>query len=133
MESQAFKLFLAFIAIMAVGFIIVAMTRETPQEKIQGAFLQTSSMLSTLAMEKCTDAVRKEVGAHPYTPSESNSDHMTYVTLAWNNVGSARRAECRYILDQGITLLTIDERKVIEKEMPITSGGAASKPAGHHN
>ena len=133
MESQAFKLFLAFIAIMAVGFLIVATTRETPQEKIQGAFLQTSSMLSSLAMEKCTDAVRKEVGAHPYTPSESNSDHMTYVTLAWNNVGSAKRAECRYILDQGITLLTIDDRKVIEKDIPVTSGGGVSKPSGHHN
>jgi hypothetical protein len=131
MESQAFKLFLAFIAVMAVGFGIVATTKETPQEKMQGAFLQTSSLLSNLALDKCTAAVKQEVGAQPYTPSESNSDHMTYVHLTWNNVGSAKHAECRYIMDQGITLLKVDDRTVIEKTLSQTSTG--EKPKGEHH
>ncbi|MBS1212199.1 MAG: uncharacterized protein H6R26_815 [Proteobacteria bacterium] len=131
MESQAFKLFLAFVAVMAVGFGIVATTKETPQEKMQGAFLQTSSLLSNLALDKCTAAVKQEVGAHPYTPSESSSDHMTNVTLIWKNVGTAKQAECRYIMDQGITLLKIDDRTVIEKTVSQTTGGATPQPVHH--
>lgn len=130
MESQAFKLFLAFIGVMAVGFGIVATTRESPQEKIQGAFLQTSSLLSKLALEKCTEAVRKESGAQPYTPSETSGDHMTNATLIWNNVGSVKRAECRYVMDQGITLFKVDDRVLIQKELTQTEG-AAPKPVHH--
>lgn len=130
MESQAFKLFLGFIVVMLVGFGIVAVTRETPQEKLQGAFLQTSSLLSKLALEKCTEAVRKEAGAPPYSPSESSGDHTTHATLIWKNVGAVARAECRYVMDQGITLLKIDDRIVIEKQPP-QIGGVAPKPEHH--
>lgn len=131
MESQIIKAGIGFAILMAVGFIIVGTTRESQQEKIQGAFLQTSSMLSSLALDKCTEAVKNEVGTHPYTPSESNSDNLTYVNLAWSNVGSAKRAECRYIMDQGITLLKIDDRAVIEKAGPAT--GAPASGGGAHN
>ncbi len=115
MESNLVKGIIGFVIFMAVGFIIIGTTRETQQEKVQGAFLQTSGMLNTLALDKCSEAVEKEVGSHPYTPSESNSDGMTYVTLAWNNIGSTKRAECRYIIDQGITLLRVDDKTLIEK------------------
>lgn len=131
MESQFIKAGLGFALLMAVGFIIVGTTCETQQEKIQGAFLQTSSMLNTLALDKCTEAVKGEVGTHPYTPSESNSDNMSYVSLIWNNVGSAKRAECRYIMDQGITLLKVDDRTVIAKEASAT-GAPAPGGGGHH-
>jgi len=114
-ESNLVKGIIGFVIFMAVGFIIIGTTRETQQEKVQGAFLQTSGMLNTLALDKCSEAVEKEVGSHPYTPSESNSDGMTYVTLAWNNIGSTKRAECRYIIDQGITLLRVDDKTLIEK------------------
>jgi hypothetical protein len=131
MESQFVKVGIAFLGIMIVGFVIVGTTRETQQEKVQGAFLQTSSMLSNLALSKCSEAVKESAGAHPYTPSESNSDHMTYVTLVWNNVGSTKRAECRYIMDQGVTLLRLDERTLIAKEAPQVSGAGAPKPVHH--
>ena len=131
MESQAFKLLLGFIAIMAVGFGIIALTKETPQEKMQGAFLQTSSMLSNLALEKCTEAVKKEAAVQPYTPSESASDHMTYVTLTWKNLGAVKQAECRYVMDQGITLLKIDDRAVISRD--VVQGGAATGDRSVHH
>jgi hypothetical protein len=131
MESQFVKAGIAFAILMAVGFIIVGTTRETQQEKMQGAFLQTSSMLNSLALEKCTEAVKEQVGAHPYTPAESSSDNMSYVSLAWNNVGSAKRAECRYIMDQGIALLKVDDRTIIEKEAAVTAAPAASGGAHH--
>jgi hypothetical protein len=130
-ESNIVKGMIGFVVLMVVGFVIVGTTRETQQEKVQGAFLQTSGMLNTLALDKCSEAVRAEVAGHPYTPSESNSDGMSYVTLVWNNVGSAKRAECRYILDQGITLLKIDDRTLIEKTAPVTAAPAAPK-SGHH-
>ncbi len=132
MESQAVKAGIGFIVLMIVGFVIVGTTRETPQEKIQGAFLQTSNMLGTLALKKCAEAVKGEVGSEPYTPSETDSDHVTHVTLIWNNVGSAKRAECRYVMDQGITLLQIDDRKVIENTPGGTSGAPAAPKAAHH-
>lgn len=131
MESQFAKAAIGFAILMAVGFVIVGTTRETPQEKIQGAFLQTSNMLASLALDKCAQAVKNEIGTHPYTPSESDSDHVTHVTLIWNNVGSVKRAECRYVMDQGITLLKIDDRAVIEKTTSSASAPAAPK-AGHH-
>ncbi len=131
MESQITKAGIGFAILMAVGFMIVGTTRETPQEKIQGAFLQTSNLLGSLALDKCSEAVKKEVGTHPYTPSESDSDHVTHVSLIWNNVGTAKRAECRYVMDQGITLLKIDDRAVIEKAATGTSAPAAPKPVHH--
>lgn len=131
MESQFVKAGVGFLILMIVGFVIVGTTRETQQEKVQGAFLQTSSMLNTLALDKCTEAVRKEIGTHPYMPSESSSDKMSYVALEWKDVGSAKRAQCRYVMDQGITLLKIDERTVIEREAPVTAAPAAPGSAHH--
>ena len=115
MESNLIKGLIGFGILMAVGFIIVGSTRETQQDKVQSAFLQTSGMLNSLALSKCSEAVQKEVGAHPYTPSESNSDGMSYVHLVWLNAGSSQRAECRYIIDQGITLLRVDDKLLVEK------------------
>lgn len=131
MESQVVKGFIAVFAVMVVGFVIVATTKESDQEKQSGAFLMASSLLSSLALDKCTEAVKKETGANPYTPSESDSDHRLYVRLIWNNVGSAKQAECRYVMDQGITLLKIDDRVAVQKEpTQISTGGA---PAGVHH
>ncbi len=131
MESQVVKGLIAVLAVMVVGFIIIGTTKETDQEKKSGAFLMTSSLLSSLALDKCTAAVKQETGANPYTPSESESDHRLFVRLLWNNVGTAKHAECRYVMDQGITLLKIDDRIVIQKEAVQTSTGTA--PAGGHH
>jgi len=131
MESQVVKGLVAIMFVMLVGFGIIAMTKPTEQEKQSGAFLATSSMLSSLALDKCSAAVKQEVGATPYTPSESDSDRRFFVKLVWNNVGTAKRAECRYVMDQGITLLQIDDRNVIKKESVQTSTGAA--PGGMHH
>ncbi|MFM8330955.1 MAG: hypothetical protein ACKN9T_04650 [Candidatus Methylumidiphilus sp.] len=131
MESQVVKGLIAVFGVMLVGFGIIAATKETEQEKQSGAFLMASSMLSSLALDKCTAAVKQEVGANPYTPHESDSDHRLFVKLTWNNVGSAKQAECRYVMDQGITLLRIDDRIVLQKDPVQTSGGAA--PAGVHH
>jgi len=88
--------------------------------------------LSSLALGKCTDAVKAEVGAQPYTPSESNSDHMSYVTLIWKNIGSAKTAECRYTMDQGVTLLRVDDKTIIAREAPQTSGSDIRVKPEHH-
>lgn len=134
MEANLVKGMIGFVILMAVGFIIIGTTRETQQEKVQGAFLQTSGMLNSLALSKCSEAVQNEAKAHPYTPSESNSDGLTYVNLIWNNVGSIAKAECRYVIDQGITLLRLDGRALIEKTEP-TDSVAPPQPKGlrlHH-
>jgi hypothetical protein len=131
MESQVVKGLVAIFGVMLVGFVIIASTKETEQEKQSGAFLATSSLLSSLALDKCSAAVKQEVGATPYTPSESESDHRQFVRLQWNNVGTTKHAECRYVLNQGITLLQIDDRTVIKKELVQSTPGAA--PTGVHH
>ncbi len=132
MESQAFKLFLAFVGIMAIGFVIVGTTRETQQEKVQGAFLQTANLLGSLALDKCSSAVAEQVGEPPYTPSETSSDHLSYVNLKWTgSVGTARQAECRYVMDQGVVLLKIDDRTVVQKENPNSAGGTRPNNVHH--
>lgn len=131
MESQFVKALIAVFGVMVVGFIIVGTSKETEQEKQSGAFLMASSLLSTLALEKCSAAVKQETGVNPYTPSESESDRRLFVKLVWNNLGAVKHAECRYVMDQGITLLKIDDRIAIQKEAVQTSTGAA--PAGVHH
>lgn len=133
MESQAVtKLGIGFAILMAVGFLIVGTTRESQQEKMQGAFLQSSNMLGTLSLGKCSEEVKSQIGTHPYTPSETDSDHLKYATLIWNNVGSAKRVECRYVLDQGITLLKVDDKVVIQQEITTTTSGGGGTSGGHH-
>jgi len=131
MESNLVRGMIGFIVVMVVGFIIVGTTRETQQEKVQGALLQTSGMLNSLALSKCSELVSKEIGAHPYTPKESSSDGMSWVKLIWRDVGTAKSAECRYVIDQGITLLKIDERVLIEKTESVNAAPAAPKSAHH--
>jgi len=131
MESQVIKGLIAIVGVMIVGFVIIGTTKESDQEKQSGAFLMASSLLSSLALDKCTAAVKQETGINPYTPSESESDHRLFVKLVWNNLGSVKSAECRYVMDQGITLLKIDDRIAIQKEAVQTSSGAA--PAGGHH
>jgi len=130
-DSQFVKALVAVFVVMAVGFGIVATTKETEQEKQSGAFLATASLLSSLALDKCSAAVKQEIGTNPYTPSESDSDRRLFVKLVWNDVGTAKRAECRYVMDQGITLLQIDDRTVIKKEMAQSASNPA--PAGGHH
>ncbi|MGI9214035.1 MAG: hypothetical protein ACR2HF_16320 [Methylococcaceae bacterium] len=133
MESQAFKLLLSFIVIMAIGFIIVGTTRETQQEKVQGAFLQTANVLGSLALGKCSSAVEEQVGEPPYTPTETSSDHMSYVNLIWKGkIGTASEAECRYVMDQGIVLLRINDRTLIQKDGPNTAGSTGKATSVHH-
>lgn len=131
MDTNVIRAIIGFAILMIVGFIIVGTTRESQQEKIQSTFLQTSGMLNNLALDKCSEAAKKEAGTHPYTPSESSSDNMTYVSLIWNNVGTTKRIECRYVTDQGITLLKVDDRTVIEKTSSLTS--APSAPTSVHH
>ena len=131
MESQVVKGFIAILAVTAIGFVIIGTTKESEQEKQSGAFLMASSLLSSLALDKCTEAVKQETGVNPYTPSESDSDHRLYVKLTWNNIGAVKRAECRYVMDQGITLLKIDDRVVIQKDPAQVSTGTA--PTGVHH
>jgi len=132
MEFQPVKLLAGFIAVMLVGFGIVAMNKETPQEKQQGVFLQTSTMLTSLGTDKCTEAVRTQLGTHPYKPDVSDSDRMTYVNLKWNSVGSAKQVECRYVLDQGVVLLKADGATLLEKDRVSSDGGANRPQAVHH-
>ena len=101
MESNVVKAAIGFAIVMIAGFIIVGTTAKR-RKKNAGRFPANLEPAEYLALDKCTEAVKNEVGSRPYSPSESDSDHVKYVTLIWNNIGSAKRVECRYVMDQGL-------------------------------
>ena len=113
MQFEAGKLFWMFIAFIAVGAIIIAMSKETPEDKMQSAFMQTYSQLSQIAKNKCSEAVYEATQVRPYTPSDTSSDHQTWVNMTWKNVGTVKQAECHYAMEKGITLLKLDDRTLI--------------------
>jgi hypothetical protein len=115
MSFEGGKLFWMFVGVMAVGFLIVAMSRETAEDKIQNAFMQTYSQLSKIATDKCSEAVFEAAKARPYTPSDTSSDHQTWVNLTWKNVGSIKQAECRYVIEKGVTFLKLDDKTLISQ------------------
>jgi hypothetical protein len=113
MQFEAGKLFWMFIAFIAVGALIIAMSKETPQDKMQSAFMQTYSQLSQIAKDKCSEAVLEATKVRPYTPTEATSDHQTWVNLIWKNVGTVKQVECKYVMEKGIALLKLDDKTLI--------------------
>lgn len=133
--SQVTKVLLLFGAVMAVGFIIVGTSRETPEEKkLQAASLQ-SSMLNKLAVEKCSDAIYEHTKERIYTPTETSSDNNSYVQLAWRAGGKVKDAECRYEAGNGIALLKVNGETINTKtigETPSANPTRSSTAAGGH-
>jgi hypothetical protein len=113
MQFEAGKLFWMFIGFIAVGALIIAMSKETPQDKLQSAYLQTYSQLHKIGTDKCVEAVLEASKTRPYSPSQTAGDHQTWVSFVWTNVGTVKQAECRYETDKGITLLKLDDRTLI--------------------
>lgn len=113
--SQVTKALLAFVGVMVVGFIIVATTRESPSEKLEATFMR-SSMLSTMALEKCSSAIYSHAKERVYTPTESSSDGNTFVHLIWRTSGTVKEAECRYEQGKGITSLKYNGQTLISQK-----------------
>lgn len=113
MQFEAGKLFWMFIGFIAIGVFIISMSKETPEDKMQSAFLQTYSQLSQIGRNKCSEAVLEATKVRPYTPSDTTSDHQTWVNLTWKNVGPVKQVECHYVMEKGITLLKLDDRTLI--------------------
>lgn len=110
------KLIIAFFAVIIVGFIIVAFSEKSEEEKLGEAFVRNVGLLNKFAQDKCTAAVKEHTGAQVYSPSDSASDNETYVTLTWKgSQGAFDTAVCKYEKDKGITRLAIDGKTVVSK------------------
>lgn len=133
--SDVTKALIAFGIVMAVGFIIVGTTRESPGDRqLEAAYMQ-SSMLTKQATDKCSNAIYAKMQERVYTPSSSTGDQSTFVVLTWRGNGAViKEAQCRYEQENGITSLTVNGQA-----LPIhgiadgsdSSSGRPSSSAGH--
>lgn len=125
--SQVTKLLLAFGGVMAVGFIIVGTTRESPAEKQMEATYMHSSMLTKQATEKCSNAIYAKLQERVYTPSATTGG-QNYVQLSWRGTGAViKEAECRYEQENGITSLTVNGQTLNTKDIADTSAGSSNR------
>lgn len=109
------KALIAFGLFMVVGFIIVGTTKESDTDKLKATFVHASSIISKMALEKCTEAVYAQTNERVYNPTDSSSDQNTFVELTWRTNGAVKEAICRYEQGVGITLLKYNGRVLESK------------------
>ncbi|BBL70902.1 hypothetical protein [Methylogaea oryzae] len=126
--SQVTKVLLLFGAVMVVGFVIVGSSRETPEEKMQAAS-QQASMMSKLALDKCSNAIYAHAKERVYTPAATSSDNMNYANFTWRSSGAVKDAECHYETGNGITLLKVNGETVNIHAIAQTDSSSTSRPA----
>jgi hypothetical protein len=105
------------VVVIIIGFIIVGMSEQSPEEQMAQAFLRSGSMLNQYAHEKCREAVEKEVKTNIFSPTDSSSDQETFVSLTWTGVqGKFDKATCKYVKTKGIVSLVVNGKTIIAKE-----------------
>lgn len=132
--SQVTKVLLLFGAVMVVGFVIVGTSRETQEDKLQAAS-QQASMMSKLAMDKCSAAIYAHAKERVYTPANTSTDNMNYAQFTWRASGAVKEAECRYETGSGITSLKVNGETVniqaISEPQSDTANRASTAAGGH--
>jgi len=105
------------VVVIVIGFIIVGMSEQSPEEQMAQAFLRSGSILNQHALEKCKEAVEKEVKTKIFAPTDSSSDHETFVSLSWKGTqGKFGMATCKYMKAKGIVSLVVDGKAIVAKE-----------------
>ncbi len=118
--SDTTKLLWAVIGVFAVGFIVVAVSKQESPEQVEGqSMVRNYVAIQTMASQKCPQAILKETGEEVYYPAETISDKETYVTMKWvGESGKFKKASCTvHGTLGGISELIIDDKVVIKKKI----------------
>jgi len=119
--SETMKLILSVAAFFAAGFILVGMSKKESPEKMQiASMIRNYTAMQEMANDKCKAAILKATGEQVYSPSATESDKETYVTMKWQGEnagkGGFKQASCTLTASLGgISELLIDEKVVIKK------------------
>jgi hypothetical protein len=117
--GEAKKLMLAGAGVIAVGFIMVGMSKQqSTEEKESAAQIRTLVAMQEMATMKCPKLIQNHTGTQVYFPSKTDTDKATYVTMEW--VGEAdsnfQHASCTLKLSLGgVSKLVIDDKVLIDK------------------
>lgn len=115
--SPVTQLITGLVVVFIIGFIIVGMSEQSPEEQIAQAFIRSGSILNQYAQERCKEAVEKEVKTKIFAPTDSSSDQETFVSLSWKGTqGKFDMATCKYVKTKGIVSLVVDGKTIIAKE-----------------
>ncbi|MGR9087596.1 MAG: hypothetical protein ACU841_11045 [Gammaproteobacteria bacterium] len=117
--SDTTKLMWAVIGVFAVGFIVVAVSKQESPEQLEGASMVRNYVaIQTMASQKCPQAILKETGEEVYYPAETLSDKETYVTMKWVGEKKFKSATCTVTGTLGgISELIIDDKIIIKKKV----------------
>lgn len=106
-----------FIFVMAVGFLIVALSGKSEKEQEQSAMLFQGYQLTQYGTQICSNAVNEKTGSEVISPNETKGDRVNYVTLIWRNSEFSKapfkEAACTYEKSKGIVSLVIDGTETI--------------------
>ena len=113
------KLMLAGAGVIAVGFIMVGMSKQqTNEEKEAASQIRTLVAMQEMANQKCPKLIQTHTGTQVYFPSKTDTDKSTYVTMEWVGESGAnfKNASCTLKLALGgVSKLVIDDKVLIDK------------------
>lgn len=119
--SESAKVMLAIIGAIAVGFVLVGLSKQqTVEEKENAAMVRGYYNLITMATDICPKAIKKEIGKEVYNHTGIDSDKETWMVLKWEGLDPNKdgfgKASCRIETAKGgITELTIDDKTIVKR------------------
>jgi len=120
--SESSKLVLAVVGAIAVGFVMVGLSKQQSNEqKESAAMVRNVFNLQTMANEQCPNAIKEHTGEQVYFPSSTESDKESYITMRWvgenSKKGGFKTASCtiRSVMG-GISELIIDDKAIIDRK-----------------
>ncbi|MBM4207105.1 MAG: hypothetical protein FJ190_03470 [Gammaproteobacteria bacterium] len=119
--SESAKAFAAVIGAIAIGFILVGLSKEqTVEEKENAAMVRSYFNLITMATDICPKAIKKETGVEVYNHTSLDTDKETIMTLKWEGLDPKKdgfgSASCKIeTVKGGITELIIDGKTILKR------------------
>ncbi len=105
-----------FVFVILMGVVTIMVSEKSNDEIAADISLYSGIKLTEYGEKICQQAIKKEMGSSVYSPTSSEGDRMTTVTLTWEGKKKNYKSIiCTYNIDLGVKSLIIDGRVVIEK------------------
>jgi hypothetical protein len=119
----------AMIAVMIVGFLLVAYNRVAPDEDKGYGRMVTVGQIKSYAREICGKALQGKVGGALYAPTEMIGANDSSVELSWNPTAQMPHVvSCHYEMGKGVTELKVDGVGVNPSSVDLNGDAAGRAP-----
>ncbi len=100
------------------GFIIVGTSEKSDEEKKKESFVRNYSVMTQMATQMCSKAVKKHTNVQVYGATSTQGDKETYQILTWADQKEGfKNAKCTFTrANGGITDLVIDGKTLISRK-----------------